>query len=160
MLESYGAQDVSVSLYGYDLTGFADGTFLDLKWNTSTITTRPSVSGRVSATRAGNASGTVTLSLLQQSLSNSMMETLYMATLQGDKDYIGNTENRMLIIRDNSTDSYTVGVGCYVAKASTRSYSNSAKSTSWEITCEKLIKIPKRFDKNQVGVTTGVNNNV
>jgi hypothetical protein len=67
------------SFGGSPLSGFADGTFVEIEQNTDDFEVTVGASGETVRTQSNNHSGKITLTLLQSALSNDTLNALYQA---------------------------------------------------------------------------------
>lgn len=82
LLGSYSPNDVTVAINGVPIEGFADGTFVNVSYNSDAATMVEGADGSPAiAFKRGMRGGTITLTLLQTSMGN----TILSAYLQAQK---------------------------------------------------------------------------
>src|SRR5579859_3747108 len=71
------------SIGGQPITGYADGSFIEIEQNVDDFEVTVGASGETVVTQSNNKSGKITITLLQSALSNDMLNSLRNARIAG-----------------------------------------------------------------------------
>lgn len=77
MFKTYNPAFVVVSFDGINITGFMDGTFIEVERDEDTFTKHVGATGDVTRTRNLNASGKITVTLTQASPTNDLLAAAF-----------------------------------------------------------------------------------
>jgi len=124
-LRHYDPKKILVLINGQRITGFADGTFVEIEFPES-FTTQKGAQGAHTRTRVADSSATLTLSLQQTSPSNAFLSALTLA------DELTNAPFGVLV-KDLGGGDLVVGVG-YVTQRPSQGYGEAAGNREWAIT--------------------------
>jgi len=75
-VKTYDPKGVVVSIGGSPISGYADGTFVNISRQNDTFTSVAGADGEVSRAKSNDKRGEMTLTLLQTSLSNDVLSAL------------------------------------------------------------------------------------
>jgi len=78
-VRTFDPSKVAVSIGGYPISGFAEGTFIEAERNADMFTMKTGSDGHTSRTKSNNRSGTLTFTLAQTSMSNNVLSTIAVA---------------------------------------------------------------------------------
>lgn len=78
-VKTFDPKQVQVIIGGNQITGFADGEFVNVERDEDTFTKVVGADGEVSRSKSNNRSGTLTLTLLQTSASNDILSAIMIA---------------------------------------------------------------------------------
>jgi len=76
MVRTYDPKQVAISIGGYPISGFADGTFIRVERDEAAFTKKVGCDGETSRAKTNNRAGTVTLTLMQTSSSNDALSSI------------------------------------------------------------------------------------
>jgi hypothetical protein len=124
-LRHYDPKKILVLINGQRITGFADGTFVDIAFPPS-FTTQKGAQGAHTRTRVADSSATVTLSLQQTSPSNAFLSALALADELTNAPFV-------MLVKDLGGGDLVAGLG-YAAQRPGLSFAETAGSRGWEIT--------------------------
>lgn len=132
-VKTYDPSNVQIIMGGIPLTGFADGTFIDLAFDENQYTKTVGADGEVSRAKSNNRSGTVTLTLKQTSSSNDQLSALYLA------DQNSNSGVVPLMIKEIDTGRTLVFTqAAWIEKLPNVSYSKNVEDRQWTIAAGQL----------------------
>lgn len=134
-VETYIPGDTQVSFAGYELTGYADGTFITVEREEDSFTKHVGSDGEVSRTLNPNQSGTVTLTLKQTSDSNRVLHGL-LATDEGDGSGVD-----VLMVKDNLTNR-AMATEAWISKPPNMELGKEASNREWVFQCAKIVFTP------------------
>jgi hypothetical protein len=133
-MRTYSAKQVSVSFFGYELTGLADGD--DVILVEPNVEQSEIVTGNDGTTTRSinpDESGTITIKLKQSSPSNDTLSGL------AAKDKVDGSVVGACIVKDNSGTSVAMGSEAVIAKTPGQGYGATASDRTWIIKCGKLF---------------------
>lgn len=87
VFKQYDPSQVSFSFMGNNITGFMDGTFIEVERDEDGFTKHVGSLGDVTRTRNLNHAGKITLTLMAQSPSNDILNTIYAQDEQFGTNY-------------------------------------------------------------------------
>lgn len=128
-LTTYSADEVSVTLGSILVDGFADGTFVTLEQETETFGKVVGSDGKVSRFKTLNRSGSVTISVMQTSLSNDLLNALHIL----DRDAPNGAGIVPMTIRDRSGRSVYFAAQAWIAAPPKPTFGREVESRDWTI---------------------------
>jgi len=131
-MKSYDFKQVSLIYGGRQITGFAEGTAIDVERDTDAFSLTVGADGEAMRSKSNNKSGTVTFRLLQASESNRILSELALA------DENGTGGPLPLLIKDGSGSDLHADDQAYIQKLAQASYGNEANEREWIIRCPSL----------------------
>jgi hypothetical protein len=136
MFKVYDADQVSVSLNGIPLSGYADGEFLRIEKDSNDFEDVVGTDGEVTRSKTNDRRATVTVRLMQTSSSNDLLSAL--ANL--DKNTPGGIGVGVFLCRDRQGRAVFMAEKAWIAKTPSVSFDKSAKEREWVIRCANLIE--------------------
>lgn len=127
MLYTYDPREVVVTFRGIPLTGFADGTFMNLERTEDTFTESTGASGETSRAKSNNRSASLELTLQQTSPSN---DVLSIAHSQDEKANAGVGE---VLVKDAKGTTLVVSPAAYVKKPPAVEYGKEITGRAWTL---------------------------
>jgi hypothetical protein len=124
-------QQVNVSIGGNIITGFADGTFLNVERDEDTWNKVVGADGSVARSKSANKAATLTLTLLQTSPSNDILSAL--AALDEET---GDAEIP-IIIKDNSGTTLVSAPESWIQKPPAIVYGKEVQNREWVFALSK-----------------------
>ena len=130
---AFNPAETSVVVAGNTLTGFAEGTFVEIARAEDTFTDVVGANGEVTRIKRNNLSATITITLLQGSESNLVLSNLH--------NIDENTGIGVFVVNitDNSGGSTYKGAKAWVQKTSDVTFSSAHESRAWTIKVAQLI---------------------
>ena len=131
-LMHYVPSKVTVSIMGLvSISGFVDGTFINIIKNNKPFETRRSMDGEVARIHRKDERYTVELTLAQSSMSNNLLMAIY------NLDSATGMGTFPLFIKDGSGTTTFFALEAHVASPPDASFANGMESRTWEIQCTK-----------------------
>lgn len=130
-VRTYDPNDISMSFFGYPITGFMEGSFITVERDTETFTKVTGV-GDVSRTRSHNKGGRITFTLMQTAPANDYLGAL-LAADEISKNVIG-----PCIIKDNSGNSTYVATESWLVTQPTGEFATDQTARSYTIDVSDL----------------------
>lgn len=134
----YDADNVTVSVAGIPLHGYADGEFLTLEMETDMFDDVVGSDGEVSRSKTKDGRATATIKLMQTSDSNDLLSALAAA----DKLAQNGAGIGAFLVRDRSGRAIYTATECWVKKEPNVSFDRAAKEREWVIRIADM----NRFD--------------
>lgn len=134
-LKSYDPNEVAIIVGGHVLGGFADGTFLTVERNSDTWAGVSGASGEYARAKSNDRSGTFTVTLMQSSLSNGVMQGFATA------DELANSGTFPVLVKDNNGNDIFSGEICWIQKPSSAEYGKEITEREWIIETGELIML-------------------
>ena len=121
----------------FRIGGFAEGTYIEVDRNVDAFTEVVGADGEFARAYQRNRSGTITLTLLQSSQSNRILDTFRLA------DEVSRAGVFPFLAKDLSSGlSLVFGAKTYVKKAPKQGWSQNVETRVWTLVCTDLdIKI-------------------
>lgn len=126
-LKSYDPAKVSVIVGGSRMEGFADGSFVEISRDTDEFTDAAGADGEVARSKQNDTRGTITLTLLQTSLSNTVLSGLAKS----------GAVVPVLVSELGSGSTYDSD-NAWVMKMADSAFSKNIETRQWRIRCAKL----------------------
>ena len=120
---SYDAKNVTVTVGGVYITGFAEGSFVECEKAEDTFQTSVGAQGDVAVAEVNNPLGAITLTLQQTSPS-----VPYLDRLAASKQMVS-----VWVINQNEPREKTGGTQARVLRPASRSYSNSVEARAYQL---------------------------
>ena len=138
-VKTYDPKNVSISLNGIPLNGFADGTFLTVEREEDAFNKTVGSDGIVSRAKSNNRSGMATLTLSQTSPSNDVLSSIALA------DELDNAGVGSFVVKDQLGTTKVFAGTAWVRKIASPSFGKEIENREWVI------------DLAQVDIFTGGN---
>lgn len=126
-LSTYDPKQVSVIFGGVPLSGFADGTFINVERDNDTFSKTSGSDGIVSRAKSNDRSGTMTITLAQTSPSNDVLEAVALL------DEKTNTGIVPVLVQDKSGRSKHFSALAWIRKSAPAEYSKEISNREWVI---------------------------
>jgi len=133
MTATYDPKKVSVIVSGRQITGFADGTFINVTRDTESFTDNVGSDGEVARTRSNDNRGSIVITLQQISDSNDFLSQL----LAADELNGGGVFN--VLVRDQLGRAIYQAAEAWIQKPADSEFAREAGSREWTIRCAELI---------------------
>lgn len=125
-MQTYSPEDVILSIGGYLMSGYADGSFITVERETDAYTKLVGADGEVSRTRSANRSGALTLTLKQTSDGNRILGT-FLASDETDDSGVFDC-----FLKDNLGNTLFTGEG-WIRKPPAMEYGSEESNREWGI---------------------------
>ena len=127
-VRTYDPKAVIVTINGIPMSGYSDGTFVEIDRNEPTWNTVVGADGLVTRGKTNNFSGTMTLSLKQSSPSNDVLSSL-MAI-----DEATNTGVFPILVKDLSGNSIYFSADCWINQYANSTFDKAITDRQWTLT--------------------------
>lgn len=132
-IKTYDPKNVQIIMGGVPITGFADGTFIDVAMDEDQFTKTVGGDGEVSRAKSNNQCATVTVTLQQTSGSNDVLSGLYQA------DKLNNAGAVPLMIKEIGTGkTLCFTQAAWVERLPNTTYSKDIEERAWTIATGQL----------------------
>jgi hypothetical protein len=131
-VRTYDPKQVLVLVGGVPMSGFADGTFVEVERTSDTFTKVSGADGIISRAKTNDRSGTIKLTLAQTSPSNDVITGFAVA------DELANAGVIPVLVKDNSGRSTFVSAFAWVKKPSTAPHGKEITNREWSFDCADL----------------------
>lgn len=132
-MATYDPKFVMVSFGGIIITGFADGSFVDVESDEAMWSTKTGADGEGVFQKSNNLAGKVTVRLMPTAFANSLLSALLNA------DIATSTGLRPLEISDANTGTIHNALRARIAGQPKKVYAKEAEAIEWEILCLDLV---------------------
>jgi len=132
MPRTYDPKKVVLSFGGIPISGYADGTFINVARESDSFTKTSGADGVVSRAKSNDKSGMVTVTLAQTSPSNDILSSI------AQLDEKLNTGVLPLICKDNSGRSLFAANNAWIRKPADAPFGKEIDNREWTIDCENL----------------------
>lgn len=132
---TYVVGEVSIVAAGHIMTGLADGSFVDVEYNSDRITMQKGADGEVARVINSDDSGRITIRLQQTSASNDALTALHVA------DLVSHSGAFPISIRDHSGNTLAISASAWITKLPTVSFGTKVEEREWVIECGSLAVI-------------------
>jgi len=129
---TYDPSQVSVIFGGQPITGFADGTFVQLERDEDAYALSIGIDGEGTRAKSNNKSGKATLTLQQSSPSNDYLTGI------AKLDELRNAGVLPLLIKDNSGRTLAMAEKAYIVKLPASEFSREVSEREWIIQTDRL----------------------
>ena len=132
-VKTYDPSQVHIIFGPLILTGYADGTFVNVNRKEDMFSLQIGTSGEGTRSKSNNRSGEVMVQLMQSSDSNAALSELALA------DEIGNVGVFPLFIKDNSGSSIYTAETAWIVKIPDSEFSREAGPREWKFETDVLV---------------------
>lgn len=133
MAKTYNPKKVAVICGGFALSGFADGTFVNVAMNEDQWSLQMGTDGEGTRSKSNNHSAQITLSLMQSSDSNQVMQAFW------NSDRLSDGGVFPFLIKDNSGRSLWAAEQAWVKKQPDAELAREAGAREWVIETDNLV---------------------
>lgn len=133
-LLTYVPSQIDVSLAGFiNISGFADGSFVEIRKDVTPYQTQAAMDGTTSRTFVFDTNYTITLTLAQSSQSNNDLNSLHALDLATQLGKVP------LLIRDKSGSTVLFAPTAWIENYPDLVFSNNMESRQWVIKCTDAV---------------------
>lgn len=130
----YDSKKVACSLAGLPLSGYADGNFLEVTYDSDQFVDVIGTDGTVSRSKSNDLRATVTIRLMQTSPSNDVLSALLQVDLNAD----GGAGVGAFMVTDVQGTTLLIGENAWIMKFPDQNFGREAQERSWTIKVDKL----------------------
>ena len=131
-LRTYDPKLVLCSLGAIGITGFADGTFVEVSRDEDAFTKLVGAGGDVVRARNRNKSGSATFTLLASAPENDLLSALAL------EDELAGTGTRAFLVKEANGTTILAGQGAWVKKVATAGFGKEAGTREWIVDIAEL----------------------
>lgn len=132
MLRTYDPKQVSVIFNGNPLSGFTDGTFIEIEFDEDLWNKVTGADGETSRSKVNNYAGAITVTLKQTSAGNDIMNTMM------QRDRRNNTGRGPIIVKDASGRTVWSARNAWIRAMPSQAFSLEAEDREWIIDTDAL----------------------
>jgi hypothetical protein len=132
-LLTYDPKSVILVVGGVPISGYADGTFVEVAREVDTFSKKTGADGYTTRIKSNNTSGTVTITLMQTSPSNDVLSGF--AAL----DQLSNAGVVPVMVKDSSGTSINVSAQGWIRKVPDQAFGAEINTREWAIDCAELL---------------------
>lgn len=133
MAKTYNPKKVAVIVGGFEMKGFADGTFVNIAMNEDQWSLQMGTDGEGTRSKSNNHSAQITISLMQSSDSNQVLQGFWNSDRLSDGGVVP------LLIKDNSGRSLWAAEQCWVKKQPDAELGREAAGREWVLETDNLV---------------------
>lgn len=152
-IREYSPDKVNVNLGGMvEIKGFADGTFISMTRNSPRTSTVVGAKGDVGITRSADRTGTLELTLLQNSPSNEIFSAMVNA-----EDATQDLYRATMTIEDPSGSVYALAQRCHIQEPAPIILADGQSAKTWTFFVEDMqyVDLPEGLGAGEALATTG-----
>ena len=122
---NFNPDEVAIIFGTHTITGFADGTFIEVEQTNDSFTLTKGADGEAARVRSNDDSGTVKVSLLQSADSNMVLSLLHQVDKKSGKGTLP------ILFKDASGDTVGAGAVAWIKKPAGIGYSKGIETRVW-----------------------------
>lgn len=130
---TYDPAEVYVTLGGNVISGYADGTFINIEFDEQQWNKTTGADGHTARSKTNNYAGKVTLTLMQTSAGNDVLSALWVA----DKRNNGGVVD--LLVTDALGNTRWSATNAWVQKMPNQGFGKESDTREWVIDCTSLL---------------------
>ena len=130
--KTYDPSQVAIIVGGFQVTGFADGTFLSVERNADNFALYVGTDGEGTRAKSNNKSGRMTFTLAQSSDANAFLSALATA------DELSNSGIVPVLVKDNSGTSLYSAETAWIVKHSPAEFGREVGTREWILETDNL----------------------
>lgn len=131
-VKTYDPKQVILIVGGFQITGYAEGTFVNIARREDAFTLHVGSDGEGVRSKSNNRSGTVTFHLLQSSHSNDILSAFAKA------DELTNAGIFPLMVKDGSGSSLYMAQSAWIKKIADSEFGKEAGAREWGLETDNL----------------------
>lgn len=132
-MKNYNPRKISLIVGVKAISGFVDGTFLELDYDEDAFTKRIGADGKVTRSASSNFSGSMTITLDQASDSNDYLSGLALIDRASGAGVVP------VLLRDAGGSTIATGAEAWIRKQAGTTYGNASEDRVWIIDIAELV---------------------
>lgn len=132
-MKQYNPGNTNLVLFGFPISGFMDGTFIELEPEGDAFTDHCGADGEVNRVGSSDYRATLRFTLKQTSDSNDILSSLHVA------DRATGAGVGPMLLKDGDGRSLAAGAQCWISKPPTVGYADETQGREWTVRIAKLI---------------------
>ena len=133
MAKTYNPKKVAVICGAFQITGFADGTFVNVEMNEDQWSLQMGTDGEGTRSKSNNFSARVTITLMQSSDSNQILQAFW------NSDRVSDAGVFPFLLKDNSGRTLHAAEQMWVVKQPASEFGRESGSREWVLETDNLI---------------------
>lgn len=134
-VKTYDPNQVSVIVGGKIISGFADGSYINVERNEQMFNLKVGVDGEGTRAKSNNKSGKITLTLMQSSSSNDDLSAFAAA------DELSNSGAVPVLVKDGSGTTLIAAATAWIQKYSNAEFGKEVLTRQWVLETDELIML-------------------
>lgn len=130
---SYDPRQVQVILGGNPITGYADGTFVEIEFDEQQWNKVTGADGLTSRAKTNNYAGAVTITLLATSSGNDVLNSIW------QRDRRNNNGAVPLLIKDSTGRTVWSAEYAWIRQMPTQGFSKETEEREWVLDCANML---------------------
>lgn len=126
-VKTYDPRKVTLTFAGSEISGYADGTFIEIEAIGDGVTSKCGADGEVSRAMSADTRKTITVTLAGTSSSNDVLSNIY------NRDQLSGDGIGSLIVKDLSGTTYITAPQAWIVKSATKGFSVEGEDVEWTI---------------------------
>ncbi|WP_186650079.1 phage structural protein [Fluviispira vulneris] len=131
---TYSPKDVLVVVGVVPITGYADGSFVEVDYNEEAYKLVIGADGEATRVKNANESGKITIKLTQSSMCNDLLSAIHIADRATGNGIVP------ILIKDKLGTSTMFAAECYIEKAPKLSYGKDMETREWVFVAAKITE--------------------
>lgn len=134
-MKTYDPKNVSIIIGSHIVSGFADGTFINVERRNPTWSLVAGASGETERSKSNDKSGRITLTLLQSSASNDILSGF------AQSDELDNSGTFPLLMKEDTGTTIIEATEAWCTKPSNTPYGKESQGREWVIETGELVMV-------------------
>lgn len=135
MHKVYDPKSIRISWNGISITGYAEDTFLTIRYANPKLIEHDGADGTLGLTKVASIRGEIEITLMQMAASNAKLAAIVAA-----QDVVGaDIPVSNFVIRDTKGGIMAVAANAYIKEAPELTYGSDQNARTWNFGCEYLI---------------------
>jgi hypothetical protein len=131
-VKTYAPNEIQINYAGYNLRGYADGSFIRIERRENTFSLAIGADGEAARSQSANASGSVSITLMQTSVSNDVLSKLQQL------DEVTGKAMAPLQVTDAKGRTVCFSQEAWVTKPANVEYGKETGNREWTLECGNL----------------------
>ena len=130
---SYDPSEVYVTVGGQRITGYADGTFVEVDFDEQQWNKVTGADAHTARAKTNNYAGSITLTLLATSVGNDILNSLWLADRRNNSGVVA-----VSVIDKQGNTKWTATYG-WIRQMPTQGFGKEVENREWVIDCAELV---------------------
>ena len=130
--KTYSPENVKVTVGGAPISGFADGTFIKVSRASDAFTKVTGADGSVTRVKSADKSGEITITLMQSSQSNAILQAIALVDETSGKGVVP-----IAILELNTGNAFVTG-SAWIKKVPDAEFGKETTNREWVFDCSEL----------------------
>ncbi|PZQ49755.1 MAG: hypothetical protein DI556_09800 [Rhodovulum sulfidophilum] len=130
---TYDPAEVYITFGGQPITGYADGTFVEIEFDEQQWNKVTGADGHTSRAKTNNYAGTITITLLATSAGNDILNSFWQADRRNNAGVVP------ISVLDKLGNTKWAAAYAWIRQMPTQGYSKETETREWVIDCAELL---------------------